>query len=232
MGIRFNILDNPAVRMRLAPVEMAQGGTALNANQPPTPAPEPQTAAPAGPAPPPVNTAATFPLDGGMDMLQGPLTGNLLDEETLILDNAPPSVVEANAEANRAQGLDGAPAPRFPDFRFFVTAGSAQERNLETRLDLLEQRLEVAGNRLRFSDSLSMRIDAQLDRARLERELETVSREIRRLRLEQVFARPSPPPDIVSEAAPPEQPVRPAGGIPPAPQIPEPDRTIGLNLLA
>lgn len=232
MGIRFNILDNPALRMRLAPVEMAQGGNTLNANQPAPAAPGPQTGGQPGPAPAAVNTAATFPLDGGMDMLQGPLMGNLADEATMVLDNAPPSVVEANAEANRAQGLDGAPAPRFPDFRFFVAAGSARERNLETRLDLLEQRLETTGNRLRFADSLSMRIDAQLDRARLERDLEMVSREIRRLRLEQVFAPPSPPPEVVNEAPPPEQPVEPAGGIPPAPQGPESTRNAGLNLLA
>lgn len=231
MGVQFNILDNPALRMRLAPVEMAQGGATPNANRPAPPTPAP---APGGqPGRAPVNTAAAFPLDGGMDMLQGPLTGNLLDEATLILDNAPPSVVEANAEANRAQDLDGAPAPRFPDFRFFVTAGSAQERNLETRLDLLEQRLEATGNRLRFADSLSIRIDAQLDRARLERELETVSREIRRLRLEQVFARPSPTPEAVDEAPPPEQPAEPTGGIPPTMQEgPQPARNAGLNLLA
>jgi hypothetical protein len=165
-----------------------------------------------------------------MNMPQAPPAANILDEGGPVPENAPPSVVEANAEANRAEQIDGVPVPRFPDFRFFIADGSARERQLETRLDLLEQRLEATDNRLRFSDSASMRIDAELDRARLERDLETVSSEIRRMRLERVFARP--PADAVNEARPPQQPVQPAGGIPPEAQSSEPTRLPGLNLIA
>jgi hypothetical protein len=232
MGIRLNILDNPAVRMQLSPMELAQAGPRAPANQPAPAPPEPEaTGAPATPAAG-VGSGATFPLDGRIAGPQAPLAADIVDGGQLVPDNAPPSVIEANAEANRPDGLDGGPAPRFPDFRFFVAAGSTQERALEVRLDLLEQRLEAVNNRLRFADSLTLRIDAQLDRARLERDLEMVSSEIQRMRLERVFARPAPESDVINETRPPEEAIQPSGTVLPQSQQAESARATGLDLLA
>jgi len=233
MGIRLNILDNPALRMQVTPIELTQGGNTANVNQPAQPAPAAEATTQAAPAQAPPGNAATFPLDGRMDMPQAPLMANLIDQGNPAAENnAPPSVIEANAEANRAQqGLDGAPAPRIHDFRFFVAAESVQERQLETRIDLLEQRLETANNRLQYSDSLPLRIDAQLDRARLEQDLDMVSSKIRRMRLERAFARPPVEVDTARQMAATEPVAQPVGNATEA-QAPETTRFPGLNLLA
>jgi hypothetical protein len=230
MGIRLNILDNPALRLRFEPIGLPRPNEALSTNEPVPTGPETGTPAQPNPAPAGTGNANAFPVATRMNNPQAPIAANLAAAEELVPENSPPSVVEANAEANRARGIDGAPAPRFPDFRFFVVAGSAQERTLETRLDLLEQRLETTNNRLQLSDSVAIRIDAELDRARLQRDLETVSSEIRRLRLQQVFAPPSKAPVTVNEALSAEQAAQVAA--PPEPRNPAATNASGLDLLA
>jgi hypothetical protein len=93
-------------------------------------------------------------------------------------------VADTGAES---QNTDNPPV-RLRDFRFFSASESMRERELETRLDRLEQELKAANTRHRFSDSFSVRLDAQLDRARLERDLDVIQSEIGRLRLEQAFS--------------------------------------------
>jgi hypothetical protein len=139
---------------------------------------------------------------------------------------AEPSVPRTfDAQAERAEE-EAAPARRLRDFRFLTAAESARERDLEVRLDRLERELETAANRLRSNDSLLVRIDAQLDRARLERDLENIQREIGRLRLGRVFGGASAG-TSAAEGAP-----APSEIVPAEAQAPASERQPGLDLLA
>jgi hypothetical protein len=181
MGIRLAALDNPALR-----VPVAAGA------EPAVPAP---TAPRAG-----ADAPDTVPLLAATAIGEGVVqqTETIAPQPLLLTD--PPD--EANpaptpAEVNAAGILDGVSALRVRDFRFLAAAQTAREQNLDTQRTRLEQRLETTYDRLQANGSAMDRIDARLDRARLEQDLETVARAIRRLRLERVFARPSVAPEPV-----------------------------------
>jgi hypothetical protein len=90
-------------------------------------------------------------------------------------------------EARSSLDAHEAPLEGPGDFRYLVAAQSAQERDLETRYDQLKNRLESASRRLEFADSAMTRIDARLERVRLQYDLDMVASQIRRLRLERAF---------------------------------------------
>jgi len=199
MGVRLNMLADPSVRLRLDAAEMGVGGRAEVANPP---AAEPRADAP------------FLRFDGqnvapGGGAVQAPVA-----EPVRVAQNAP--VANAPGQAPPAVETRGAPEPtaetdsnevpggmpRLRDFRFFAAAESLRERNLETRLDRLARQLEATDARLRFNDSMAVRIDAQLDRARLETDLDMIESQISRLRLERVFARSSAGPTEAFEAPP------------------------------
>ena len=185
MGIRLNILSNPAFRLRLDVPEPGAGGVA-----------------PANKIALPERQAGLAPRINGAETVPGVRTGAGLAVGTATLQpnrfslNAtqegrpatePVVPRAAEAEVERPVEENATPARRLRDFRFLTAAESARERDLEVRLDRLEHELETAAGRLRSSDAFSVRIDAQLDRARLEHDLEKVQSEIGRLRLNRVF---------------------------------------------
>ncbi len=91
-------------------------------------------------------------------------------------------------EDSEQGGVPDAGAPlRIRNFRFLAAAQSARERELESRHDQLERRLESVTSRLALADSLMVQIDARLKRARLERDLDMITSQMRRLRLESAF---------------------------------------------
>lgn len=188
------------------------------------PLPAAEEVAPGGVAMRPTNNLANEP--------QAPVMTNRADAETLAPTTPPPTVAEVNAEANRTGETDGAPAARLRDFRFLTVAESARERNLENQRVRLERRLETTNNRLQVTDFLAIRIDAQLERARLERDLDIVASEIRRMRLERTFARPSVSPDSVERSPSVEQAIRPTVVAASEPQGSASPRMPVLNLLA
>ena len=203
VGVRLNTLNDPAFRMRLDAPEAGLTGGAVGANRVVPTLPEQDNA---GPRPPPA--------------------ANLADEGNLLLEPQPPA--PANVEAEPGGEATDAPAARLRDFRFLTPVESARERDLETRLTRLEQSLESTDNRIRFTDSFSMRIDARLDRARLERDLDMIKSEIGRLRLERVFDGAAGP-TVIQRARSGEQTAQPAGEVPSGSQ---PSASSGLNLLA
>lgn len=219
MGIRLNIVDNPAMRAGFGPMEPVRPDVAADTNRAAlrTPQgvaqnlPRPGTEAVAA------GNMAAPPADNATNGVRSLLMANRPDED-IPADRVPPSIVEANAEANRTEEANGAAAPRLRDFRFLTAAESMRERELETRHDQLEQRLEATSNRLELNDSVAVRIDARLQLARLERDLDLVSSEIRRLRLERAFAQPTGQAAQPAEAA--------------ASESPENGRVPTLNLLA
>jgi hypothetical protein len=90
-----------------------------------------------------------------------------------------PALHETERPRNIARNIRG--------FRFLQAPESLRERELEARLGSLENQLETTARRIKFNDSESVRIDAQLDRARLESDLDLVYSAIGRLRLERAF---------------------------------------------
>ena len=183
MGVRLNILSNPAFRLRLDVPESGTGGVAP-ANR--IALPERQ----AGVAPR-INAAETVPgVRAGLAVGTATLQPNRFSLNAAQEGRPTTEPVEpraAEAEVERPAEENATPARRLRDFRFLTAAESVRERDLEVRLDRLERELETAASRLRSTDAFSVRIDAQLDRARLERDLEKVQSEIGRLRLNRVF---------------------------------------------
>jgi hypothetical protein len=221
MGIRLNILANPAFRLRLDTPEPVGGGAVpasrivLPDRQAGTP-PRVETV-PAG------RTAAGFAVATAVPQ-QNRLNLNPAGEGAPTAELMAPQAAEAAVE--RPEEENAAPARRLRDFRFLTAAESARERDLEMRLDRLERELETAANRLRSGGSFLVRIDAQLDRARLERDLEQIQTEIGRLRLSRVFGGA-----IAGVGAPESAPAtREIASI--EAQAGAPDRAPGLNLLA
>ena len=185
MGVRLNILSNPAFRLRLDVTESGTGGIA-----------------PANRIALPEREAGLAPRNNGAETVPGVRTGAGLAVGTATLQpnrftlnaaeegrpaTAPVEPRAAEAEVERPAEENAAPARRLRDFRFLTAAESVRERDLEVRLDRLERELETTANRLRSSDAFSIRIDAQLDRARQEHDLEKIQSEIGRLRLNRVF---------------------------------------------
>jgi hypothetical protein len=184
-------MAEPAVRITPDSPQFAAGGPIPLPNQGAFPIRRPgDVAAPlldaAGPGGPalaapagnlgarPLNAPGAAPLDEGLPA-----------EE-------PRAALAANMEAVRAEepeGLDDAPPPRLRGLRFLSAAESLRENELENRLKRLEGELEAANDRLQSNDSMTVRIDARLDRARLETDLDMVARQIGRLRMERVFSR-------------------------------------------
>ncbi|GAB4352294.1 MAG: hypothetical protein Kow0099_36520 [Candidatus Abyssubacteria bacterium] len=80
-----------------------------------------------------------------------------------------------------------APSLGVEGFRYLIAAQSVRERELETRYDQLKTRLENVSRRLQFAGSDMTRVDARLERVRLEHELDMVASQIRRLRLGRAF---------------------------------------------
>ena len=200
-------MNDPAFRMRLDAPETGLAGGAVGANRVVPTLPEQENA---GPQPPPAANRA----DGG----------------NLLLEPQPPA--QANAEAEPGGEANDAPAPRLRDFRFLAPAESARERGLETQLTRLERSLESTDNRIRFTDSFSMRIDARLDRARLERDLDMIESEISRLRLERAFDGSAAGSKMIERVRSGEQTAQPAGEVPSTSQPSASSVVPGLNLLA
>jgi len=204
VGVRLNTLNDPAFRMRLDAPEAGLAGGAVGANRVVPTLPEQENA---GPRPPPA--------------------ANRADEGNLLLE--PPA--QANAEAGPGGEATDAPAARLRDLRFLTPVESVRERDLETQLTRLEQSLESTDNRIRFTDSFSMRIDARLDRARLESDLDMIESEISRLRLERVFDGAAGP-TVIQRARSGEQTAQAAGEVPSGSQPSASSEAPGLNLLA
>ena len=185
MGIRLNILSNPAFRLRLDAPEPGAGrvapanGTAL-----------PRREAGLAPRTTGVETAPGVRTGAGLAVATATLQPNRFSLNAAEERGPTTEPVEpraAEAEVERPEVENTAPARRLRDFRFLTAAESVRERDLEVRLDRLERELETTASRLRSSDTFSIRIDAQLDRARQERDLEKIQSEIGRLRLNRVF---------------------------------------------
>lgn len=227
MGIRLNTIANPAFRAGLDAPGPAPGVGIPAANRvgpiEPQPVAAPAgfgvagagTAAVAGPAAAPAR-APQAPI--GANQFAGANPANPADDNPTAGETGAIRAATERAEAVR-EANEAPPAARLRDFRFLTAAESPLERDLETRLKRLERELESAGNRLQ-SNTFSVRVDAQLDRARLERDLEMVASQIGRLRLERVFAQAS-----TAEAALPAQAAA-EESQPAEPRVP------GLDLLA
>ena len=194
MGVRLDTMADPSVRITPDSPQFAAGGLTPLPNRGAFPTRRPgDVAAPAG-------NPGTASLDEGAPA-----------EE-------PRAALAANMEAMQAEepeGLNDAPPPRLRGLRFLSAAESLRENELENRLKRLEQELDAANNRLQSNDSMTVRIDARLDRARLETDLDMVARQIGRLRMERVFSRVS-----TASVAPVEQEPSTSPNVP------------GLNLLA
>lgn len=215
MGIRLNLLDNPALR---APVAAGM--------DPATGAPRPDGDAEGG-------VLTTAPLvtteAGGETAPQVETAGTT--PQPLLLARMPGEGTPAPEppETDTAGVLDNVAAPRVRDFRFLAAAQTSREQNLGVERARLEQRLETTYDRLQSTGSAIDRIDARLDRARLEQDLEMIAREIRRMRLARVFARPSVAPEPVPVET---QVAEPASAAAPASQTMTASPTPALNLLA
>ena len=191
MGVRLDNLANPMLRTNLDVAGSNRSpGSPENGGQ----------------------AAGTFAA-GSAVALQG-----RLGVETI--EQAPPSaepaeVIAADAGAESLE-TDNTPV-RLRDFRFFTAIETMRERELETRLDRLERELRTTNSRLRSSDSFSVRLDAQLDRARLEGDLDIIQSEIGRLRMERAFSSSSGAGAVA---------------VPVETQPSNPDSAASLNLLA
>jgi hypothetical protein len=101
------------------------------------------------------------------------------------------SVVSSGAIPNQpnAAGSDiEAPTPQtITRFRYLMAAESARGRDLDARQKQLEHKLEAVNERLKLADSLISQIDIELERARLQHDLELIGSEIRQMRLENLF---------------------------------------------
>ena len=221
MGVRLNILANPAIRTGLEPSGPTGNGAVA-------PDPRPFDAG-AGPR---VGAAAT-PEPQAPARIETP---EFQAPEPRVAEVGPPAVepaqprpADAQPAQNEQQESNRAPVARLRDFRFLSAAESIHERDLEVRLDRLELELESASRRLQFSDSFAIRSDAQLDRARLRSDLEVVQSEIGRLRLQRVFGGPVAQLGATGSAPPIAQ-AAPAEAQPPT--LPASEPTQSLNLLA
>lgn len=212
MGIRLNPLNNALPSLRM---ESAQPRTpAVSVTQPSLAPAESMNGRPPAPLPPNDVGGQTAPFAAAPAQEQA---------------DAPIQPLEAVIEADR--GVDGLqqtanrPAARVRAFRFLMAAESGRGRELDARYNQLERRLSTVSARLQRAESIMVQIDAQLERARLQQDLEMVADEIRRIRLEQVFERVSTP---VAEAAEPE----PSQSSPVTSPTFAPTRQPALNLLA
>ncbi len=79
-------------------------------------------------------------------------------------------------------------APRIRQFRYLAAAGSLREQQLTARRQQLERQIETIESRLRLADSLNEQIDIQLQQAKLEQDVRTVSTQERRIILERVVS--------------------------------------------
>jgi hypothetical protein len=131
------------------------------------------------------------------DTTDGPLMTARAGESPAASAGPTSIIAEANAEAGRARETESAPAPRIRNFRFLQAAQSTRERKLEAQFATLERRLENTNNRMQFSESVMVQVNARLERARLEQDLEMIASEIKRLRLIRAFARPAAVPEQV-----------------------------------
>jgi len=223
MGVRLNTLANPAIRTGLEPTGPAGDGAVAPDPRPFEAAAGPRVAAAAAPRPQaPARIEIQAPEIRAPEF-QAP---EIAAPEPRVAEVAPPTVEPA---LDDRQDTDLAPAARLKDFRFMTAAESMRERDLEVRLNRLELELESAGRRIQFSDSFSIRNDAQLDRARLRSDLEVVQRAIGRLRLQRVFGGAVDQLGATGGAPPVQQPA-PAEAQPPTLHASEP--TQSLNLLA
>jgi hypothetical protein len=227
-------VDNPVFRMRLDPAEPAAPPASFPANQ-----------AAVGPAGQQARNMRRLDFEVAAqgqalarpapDIANGP-DGPFMAPPTRGTAEPPtaavPTVAEAEAQANRVQESQGAPVPRVQNFRFLMVAESVRERDLEVRYNQLERRLDTVNTRLQTANSLMAQIDARLERARLEQDLDMAASEIRRLRLERVFDRPSAPPAAAERTVPVEQTAQPAREASPEPQSAPSERAPVLNLLA
>ncbi len=148
------------------------------------------------------------------------------------VNQAVPAVTDDAGEDARtgiSQDSDANPTPRIQSFRFLMAAETARDLELQARQDKLEQKLETLNDRARLAGTLIAQIDAKLERARLEQELDTVGSDIRRLRLEHVFDKqPSSTENAEAALATPQA----AGAAFEESQASESDQTPVLNLLA
>ncbi len=203
MGVRLNTLANPALRMGPDAADLGPGAVFPTANRT-------ATAASEGMAPPRPGVAdVAIPAEN--PAREPPEANRAADTEP-----------KAAAEAN------GALAPRLRNFRFLTVAESLRERELETRLKRLERELEAANDRFQSNTSFIVRLDARLDRARLERDLGMIESRIGRMRLERAFSTPARASDAAVSARP-AQPENPAIS---GPESSASSRIPGLNLLA
>jgi hypothetical protein len=115
----------------------------------------------------------------------------------LIIDSGDrePVVSSANAHSNQPAATRSdieAPTPQtITRFRYLMAAETARGRELDARQKQLERQLAAVSERLILADSLISQIDIQLERARLQHDLELIGSEIRQMRLENSFDVPS-----------------------------------------
>lgn len=102
-----------------------------------------------------------------------------------------------DSPAVEATNGENAVSPQVRGFHFLVAAQNPRGRELQSRQHQLERRLESVMNRLKYADSLLTQIDIRLERAQLEQNLDRITSEIQRLRLENAFeTQPSSPNEI------------------------------------
>ena len=88
---------------------------------------------------------------------------------------------------------------QFKQFDYLRPESSVRGRELSTRQRQLEQRLDVLNNRLKLADSLMTQIDIRLEKARLEQDLELLSDKIQRLHLKEIYETPPEPVEMAGE---------------------------------
>lgn len=194
MGIRMNSLQSLAARSRLEPIEAGPSPTTPNQ-------------AVAGVARElPIRPAQRGQMTGNRAMSQAP-SSNVSSDLSGLNESRGAGDSRTNTSSRLSRGADQGVAsdpavraraelaPTVRDFRFLTVAQSARELELETRRHQLESRLENVNRRLGSANSVMTRVDARLERARLDQDLEMLSSEIRRLRLKQAFEKPAAPSD-------------------------------------
>ncbi|RJP64306.1 MAG: hypothetical protein C4532_19620 [Candidatus Abyssobacteria bacterium SURF_17] len=224
MGIRFNALNNALPSLRMEGVQSRPPAETLPANvsptggiaQPSLTAAEPLNGRLVAPFPPNNAggqrvTSAVAPAQEQGDMPMQPLE----------------AAIEADGKVDGLQQALNQPAARVRAFRFLMAAESVRGRELEARYDQLEHRLSTVNARLQRAESIMVQIDARLERARLQHDLEMVAGDIRRFRLEHAFEASASVPETV-EPEPPE----PSQSGPATSQPSAPTRQPVLNLFA
>ena len=234
MGVRLNIVDNVIPPLRGARQELG-----LNAMTSPMSRASPRTLdqqVPGSQSPATNALARTgIPapaIPNSVDDPGGPLLPTRAGEGPTASARPTSIIAEANAGAGRAPEPESMPAPRIRNFRFLQAAQSMRERKLEAQFAQLERRLENANNRMQFSESAMVQVDARLERARLEQDLEMIATEINRLRLIRAFARPAAAPGQVDRTQVMQQVAQTAGETSSRLEPATSDQTQILNLLA